>query len=264
MNALITGASSGIGRALAVEFARSGYGLLLVARDLPRLQAVATECRERFGVEVEIFPQDVGAPDSTLRVGHWIRSLRKPINVLVNNAGFGVHGDFAFTDLDREIEMVNTHITAMLGLSKLVLPEMIGRGAGGIINICSLYSFLPAPQQAVYAATKGFMLSFSEALSDELKWSGLTVTAVCPGTVNTEFRTRMGVYSKKPSGMSPERVARTAVHAFQAEKSLCIPGFLNQLLALLAKFLPRSVVPGLVRVANRMRRLNAGAKPRQS
>ncbi len=244
--ALVTGASSGIGRALALRLARGGYDLVLVSRDEKRLKEVAAEA----GVSCRIVTEDLSKPGAAQRIA-------APVDVLVNNAGFGLHGDFSQTDLAQEQAMIQTHVVALVELTKLVLPGMLERGKGRILNVGSVYSYGPAPHQAIYGATKAFLLSFSNALYGELAGTGVTVTALLPGLTRTEFHERAGIGAKRLKGMSAEDVAEAGVAAMLAGKPVVITGFPNKVYVLLYRLLPAAAFSRLMRLINRLR----GLKP---
>jgi short-subunit dehydrogenase len=247
----ITGASSGIGRALALEFAARGFDLLLVGRDRDALEAVEAECRD-YGAMTGISTTDLADGKAVDKLA----ASFKNVDILVNNAGFGVKGDFAETDLDDELKMLDVQITAMLKLTKAVLPGMIARKTGRILNIASVYSFSPVPKQSVYSACKAFLLSFSSALREEVKDKGITVTVVCPGITQTEFRTRAGIADKKNSGMTAEAVARISVEATLRGKHIVVPGTQNRFFVFLARHLPQSLMARIVRIINNHRGVN--------
>lgn len=247
----ITGASSGIGRAIALEFASRGFDLLLTARDEEALEQVAEECR-KYGSEAAVFAADLADPASVDALAMALPG----IDILVNNAGFGVKGDFLKTPLDDELKMLDVQLAAMLKLTKVVLPEMVGKGVGRILNIASVYSYSPVPKQSVYSASKAFILSFSSALNEEVKGKGVTVTVILPGITQTEFRTRAGIADKKDSGMTAEAVARIAVDATLKGKHIVVPGAQNKLFALLARHLPQSIMSRVVTLINNRRGVN--------
>ena len=255
--ALITGASSGIGKALALEFASKGYNLFLTARNEAALLHVAAECAGKFKIETEIYLADfsnLAAVDDLVRV---LSASGREFEILVNNAGFGVHGEFAKTELDIELKMLNVQLAAMVKLTKSLLPGMMARKNGRVLNVASVYSFAPVPFQAVYSACKAFMLSFSAALREELKGSGVTVTVLCPGTTQTEFRARAGITEKnKSAGVSAESVAQIAVRETLRGKHLVVPGFSNRLFVFFARRLPFAFVPRVVRFINNARGVN--------
>jgi uncharacterized protein len=255
--ALITGASSGIGKAVAFEFARKGYNLFLTSWDEQPLQRVAADCSRQYNIETRTYVADLTRMES---VDGLIRALFAPpveIEFLINNAGFGVGGEFLKTDLAQELNLLNVQLAAMLKLTKAVLPQMVARKKGRILNVASVYSFAPVPFQAVYSACKAFLLTFSESLRSELKGTGVTVTALCPGTVRTEFRSRAGIAHRNSSaGATPEAVAKTAVRQTLQGKHLVVPGFSSQVFVFFARRLPVFVVPGMVRYINSIRGVN--------
>lgn len=252
--AIITGASSGIGKALAFEFAKNGFNLFLTARSENALEEVANECTLKFGTKTEIFAADLSNEIST---DDLIKAIaNKQFDVLVNNAGFGVKGDFVETDLGEELKMLNVQLAAMLKLTKAVLPQMIARKSGKILNVASVYSFAPVSKQSVYSACKAFILSFSAALQDEVKDSGVNITVLCPGITQTEFRLRAGIADKKISGMTAEEVAKIAFTQMKNSKFIVIPGFPNKVFALISKHLSPNLLSKLVRFINNHRGVN--------
>ncbi len=255
--ALITGASSGIGRALAFECASRGYGLFLVSRDEASLQQVAADCRRQYEVETRAYPADLARAESVDGLVGALSAAPVEIEILVNNAGFGVGGEFLKTDLGQELDLLNVQLAAMLKLTKAVLPQMQARRKGRILNVASLYSFSAVPFQAVYSGCKAFLLMFSESLREELKGSGVTVTTFCPGTTRTQFRTRAGIaHRDHAAGVDPQVVARIALRQTLRGKPLVVPGFANKLYVFLARRLPVSIVPGIVRSINSARGVN--------
>ena len=256
--ALITGASSGIGKALALEFASRGFNLFLTARNQESLQEVAAECGRKFKIETKIHLADLSRPEVVDDLVRTLSAIGNEIEILVNNAGFGVQGEFVVTELDQELKMLNVQLAAMLKLTKALLPSMIARKGGRILNVASVYSFAPVPFQAVYSACKAFMLSFSASLGEELKGTGVTVTVLCPGTTQTEFRARAGITEKnKSAGVSAETVAQIAARHTLRGKRLVVPGFFSRLFVIFARRLPFVVVPRLVRFINNARGVNA-------
>ena len=252
--AIITGASSGIGKALAFEFAAGGFNLVLTSRDEAKLTDVATQCSRKHGVETQVIPADLGRQDSLDRLIAALDLKRRHYEVLVNNAGFGIHGDFVSTDIEQNIQLLNVQLTAALKLINAVLPSMIARGDGKILNVASVYSYSPVPLQSVYSACKAFLLSFSSSLQNELKGTGVTVTVFCPGATQTEFRSRAGIGEKrKNSGMTAAAAARIAYLGALRGKRIVVPGFLNHVFVFFARLLPGWSVPGLVRFINRQR-----------
>src|SRR3954468_13185859 len=185
--ALVTGASSGIGLELAKVLARHGYDLVLVARKRDALEAVAGQIEGQYDVKAHVFAADLRRREAPEAIWDFLRNEAIPVTVLINNAGFGLGGEFADTELTRELEMIQVNIAALTHLTKLFLPAMIKAKSGRILNLASTAAFQPGPLMAVYYATKAYVLSFSEALAEELRNSGVTVTALCPGPTRTEF-----------------------------------------------------------------------------
>ena len=242
--ALITGASGGIGLDLARVFARDGYRVTLVARTEEKLRAIAAEIGGDFIVA------DLTKPDAPRQ----IFERAGEIDALVNNAGFGVIGPFVENDLKRQLEMIQVNVVALTELTHRFLPSMIRRRSGAIMNVASTAAFQPGPLMAIYYATKAFVLSFSEAISDELRDSGVTVTALCPGPTHTGFaaaadmeNTRLFTLTKP---MTSEEVARAGYDAMKRGKAVVIPGVKNSLLAQSIRVTPRAVVRRIVRELN--------------
>ncbi len=253
--AVVTGASSGIGRALAEELAARGFDLALVARDESRLGILADELKTRHGTRSVLIPCDLSLPASCDHVA--ARLEGENVEILVNNAGFGLHGEFARTDLQAELTMVELQIGALLRLTKAFLPRMLENRRGRILNVSSVYAFAPVPQQLVYGACKTFLYSFSESLSSETKGRGVTVTLLCPGVTRTEFRSRAGIRPKRPNaGNSAEEVARLGADACLRGKFLVIPGFWHRVFAVLMRHLPVRFRPGIVHFINVRRGVN--------
>jgi len=252
--ALITGASSGIGKALAFEYAANGFDLILTARDEAALNNVAEECRRKFAITIAIFPADLSDANSTDKLTEYVSST--DIHTLINNAGFAVKGEFAETELEAELAMLNVQLSAMLKLTKAVLPKMTAAGEGRIVNIASVYSFSAVPRQAVYGACKSFMLSFSAALNNEVRDKGIVVTAVCPGTTRTEFRKRIGITESEGKGMPPETVAKAAFAASESGRLIVVPGFWNKAFAFVSRHLSPSAAARLVSYINDRRGVN--------
>jgi uncharacterized protein len=252
--AIITGASSGIGKALCFEFASGGFNLVLVSRNKEALTEVAVECSRRSHVETEVIAADLSDIHAIETLTSALAATSRQYEVLVNNAGFGIHGDFANGDIDQNVRLLNVQLTAALKLMRSVLPSMIARHSGHILNIGSVYSFSPVPFQSVYAACKAFLLSFSSALENELKGTGVKVTVFCPGTTQTEFRSRAGIGQKRTdTGMTAEEAAHIAYSQTMRGRHVVVPGLINRIFVLATQYLPDALVPGLVRFINRQR-----------
>jgi short-subunit dehydrogenase len=249
--ALVTGASSGIGVAIAKELASRGQAVTLVARREERLQSLATEIGSEHGVAAEVIACDLSDPAERDRLDEELGVRGRAVEVLVNNAGFGHQADFATSPRERMVGMVEINVTTVVDLTSRFLPAMLERGRGAVINVASTAAFQPLPGSAVYAASKAFVLSFSEAIREELRGSGVAVTAVCPGPVKTEFTEVAGVggvEDRTPGAvwMSAEDVARHAVDGAEHDRRVVVPGTLNRATALAGQYSPRSVALPLI------------------
>jgi len=243
--AVITGASSGIGAELAWVFAAKGYSLCLTARRHERLEALAEEIRANHKVGVETMALDLEDREAPQDLVEMLRDRGIQVHTLVNNAGFGLRGSFATLPFERQLAMIDLNVRALTSLSRLILPAMLERGEGGILNVASTAAFQPGPYMATYYATKAFVLSLSEALHEEVKSRGVTVTALCPGSTESEFSATADVeYSRaiRPSIMSAAEVARIGVEGYEAGKAIVVPGGANRIGTLGAKLLPRRIV----------------------
>ena len=233
---LITGATGGIGEALAKLFASRGYDLVLTARGAEKLGRLAGLLADQHHVRTEILTVDLASPAGPDQVLRQVESKSIDVDVLVNNAGFGTFGPFADADLSAELGQIQVNVTALTHLTKAFLPGMLRRGRGRILNVASTAAFQPGPMMAVYYATKAYVLSFSEALANELQGSGVTVTCLCPGPTRTDFmaRAKMGdpaVLARSSVMMDPDDVARKGLDGLLKGKRLVIPGLLNKVLA---------------------------------
>lgn len=230
--ALVTGASSGIGTEIARELARRGHGLTLVARREDRLKELAGELSSRHQVRVEVVAADLSDREARDDLADQVNSRGLSVSVLVNNAGFGSAGEFAEADRERQVQMVALNCEAVVDLTARFLPPMVEEGSGAVLNIASSSAYQPIAWSATYAATKAFVLHFSEALHEELKGTGVTVTAVCPGPVHTEFVDAAGMNLEGGSGpevfwTSVTDVAAESVKAVEDGKRTVVPGLLN-------------------------------------
>jgi uncharacterized protein len=253
--ALITGASSGIGLELAKCFAADGSRLVLVARNQTALEKLAEELRQKNKTETIILPADLSLPETPRQIFDKLAAQKISVDVLVNNAGFGLHGRFAEMPLQQQLEIVRVNVNALTELTGLFLPEMLRRRAGGILNVSSVAGFVPGPNMAIYYATKAFVQSLSEALAEELDGSGVSLTVLCPGPTETNFSAvARGQKARSVSRgkMSARDVARIGYSAFRAKKVISVTGFQNQALVQLIRFIPRS---GVRRIINRYNKL---------
>lgn len=246
---LITGASAGIGVEFARLFAADGAALVLVARRVDRLETLAAELRNRNGSTVLVIAGDLSDPRYPGELCDKLQADGVTIDVLVNNAGFGARGDFADLDFKRQCDMVQVNVTAPTVLSRMLLPGMVARRRGGILNVASIAGFQPGPYMGVYYATKAFLLSFSEAIAEEVRGKGVTVSCLCPGPTITEFGQAAGMDSTivfRHWAMTAEAVARIGYDGFRRGKAVVVPGLLNKISTLVVRVIPRSVVRRLV------------------
>jgi short-subunit dehydrogenase len=241
--ALITGASAGIGEQFAKRLAGQGYGLVLVARRRERLEALAAELGAKHGVKVEVLTADLASAEGLANVAE--RLGAGDITLLINNAGFGTFGEFAELPIEREMEEVDLNVRALVRLSHAALASMAPQKRGGIINVASTAAFQPLPYNAIYGATKAFVLSFSEGIHEEAKAHGVSVTCLCPGPVKTEFQEVAGVDPLGVPAMawqSVESVVDAALSALRSGRAIVIPGTLNYVLANSPRMMPRFLI----------------------
>ncbi|WP_187260648.1 SDR family NAD(P)-dependent oxidoreductase [Pontibacter beigongshangensis] len=240
--ALITGASNGFGMEFAKLFAQDGYNLVLVARSEDRLKELGYSLQDEHQLEkVSIITSDLARPESPQEIYDELKQVGVRVDVLVNNAGAGVHGFFHETDLDKEEEIIQLNVAAVTRLTKLFLRDMKARNEGKILNVASVVSLMPTPLMAVYAATKAYILSFSEALSNELKDTNITVTALCPGAGNTYFFKRANAENTRAANgplSEPEEVARDGYKAMMRGDVKVISGLMNKVQAATSNILP--------------------------
>ncbi len=247
---LITGASGGIGYELAKLFARDHHNLVLVARSADRLAEVSDELR-KFGVTVKTFAVDLGQPSAARFLFGQLQREGVMVDILVNNAGFGAYGNFAEMSESEILGQISLNITALTELTRLLLPPMIARRGGRIMNVASTAGFQPGPLMAVYYATKAYVISFSEAIANEVRHSGVTVTCFCPGATETGFAKRAGndktrVF-KKFRAMDAGKVAVDGYRAVMEGRTLAISGMQNWLVAQSTRFAPRKIVTAMSR-----------------
>lgn len=246
---VVTGASSGIGREIAHQLAQRGHGATLVARREDRLRAVADELAATHGVRADVVAADLTDPDARRRLVDTVAERGLTVDVLVNNAGLSTVGPVHRNDPERELGMIRTDVEAVVDLTTRLLPGMVERGRGAVLNVASTAAFQPMPGQAGYAAAKAFVLSYSQALGAELRGTGVTVTALCPGPVDTEFAASAGFDANEASAALPRfmwvpvtAVAREAVEGLDRGRSVVIPGLGNKLGALGGRLTPRRLL----------------------
>jgi short-subunit dehydrogenase len=251
---LITGASGGLGAELARLFAADGHDLILAARSTDKLAALAEELAGRHPIRARPVTVDLSAAAGPGVLAQALARDGSEVGVLVNNAGVGLHGPFAATSLDRELAMLQLNVTSLVHLTKLLLPGMRARGHGQIVNVASTAAFQPGPLMSVYYASKAFVLSFSEALAEELAGSGVAVTAVCFGPVRTGFQPAAGMRGERLlqsfALMDAPRAARIAYRGIRRRRRVVVAGALNRLHLLGIGVLPRRLVTRVVRLLN--------------
>ena len=247
--ALITGAASGLGYELSLLLANDSYNLILVDIDGDKLQLVKEEINKANKCKVDVLVKDLSMPNVAVEIFEAIKNVS--IDVLVNNAGFGLFGSFNNTAWNRELDMIHVHVITSTHLTKLLLDGMIKRGSGKILNISSLAAFQPGPLMAIYYASKSYLLSFSEAIANELKETGVTVTVLCPGPTKTAFQEVVSeTASDNKIGFNmacPSDVALYGYEAMQKGKTVAIPGYINKFLASLHRFVSRGMATKIVR-----------------
>jgi short-subunit dehydrogenase len=256
--ALVTGASSGLGEEFARQLAAQGYNLVIVARRGSRLQSLATALYATRVVNVEVLQADLTAGEGVALVEERLR--RGDIDLLVNNAGVGTVGEFARLPARRELEQVDLNVRAVVALTHAALGPMIARGGGGVINVASMAAYEPVPYNATYAATKAFVLHFSEAIHEEVRAQGVIVTCLCPGPVRTEFQQVAGIDGKRMGGRpllhfmaraGVDTVVRAALTAHAQRRAVCVPGVLNTAIVATVRTAPEVVVRRLAGAAFR-------------
>lgn len=253
LTALITGPSSGIGLDLAHLFAADGHDVVLVARSEERLRALAAELEAKHAISARVIVADLARPEAPRE----IFAAAPPIDVLVNNAGFGTSGKFTETVARTELEMIQVNIAALTHLTKLFLPQMVQRGRGRILNVASMAAFQPGPLMAVYYATKAYVLSFSEAIAEELRRTGVTVTVLCPGPTATGFQKTANLGSepllKVMKPVSSMEIAKAGYRATMRGQRVVVPGIKNKLAVQSLRVSPRVGVTRVMRVLQERR-----------
>lgn len=251
-NVLITGASSGIGLEFAKIFAENSYNLYLVARNKDKLNELKNEFEEKYNIKVKILIKDLAIPSTPDEIYNEIINDNIQINILVNNAGFGTYGYFYETDLQSELNEINVNITSLTHLTKLFLREMIKRNEGKILNVASTAAFQPGPLMAVYYATKAYVLSFSEALANELRNTNIKITTLCPGPTKTNFQKTASLDNSRQAMFAnyvdPRKVAKFGYKALMNNRTLSIYGFTNRFVANAVRFIPRKIVINISRM----------------
>ncbi len=249
--ALITGASGGIGEELARRLAAAGTDVVLVARSAEKLAVLAADLVRAHGVQAHVLAQDLAAPAAADSIGRELAARGLTVDILINNAGFGTYGPFAETPADEEARMIQVNITALTLLTKQLLPRMLLRRHGRIMNVASTAAFQPGPLMAVYYASKAYVLSLSEALTNETAGTGVTVTCLCPGPTRTGFQDRARMRESKLFSTltvaSATDVARAGYEGMMAGRALVIPGVTNRIGVQLLRVAPRALVRRVIR-----------------
>lgn len=242
--ALITGASSGIGEALAAEFAADGFDLVLVARSEDKLKRLAAELKAEHGIKVRVEPADLSKPGSASALAKKLKQARLPLTAVVNNAGVLEHGNFIDIPATRHQQLIDLNISGLTAMLGAFLPGLVESGQGRVLNVASIAAFQPVPALATYAATKAFVLSLTESLSEELKGTGVTATALCPGVTDTNMVS--GAQAKSghlaiPGFMIGDvaDVAREGFRACMKGEVICVPGLINQVSTLTSRTTPK-------------------------
>lgn len=246
---LVTGGSSGIGYELAKRFARDGHRLILVARDEERLARAATAL-EAFGERPSCIAGDLARPSAPFDIARGIEESGRTVDVLVNNAGFGLHGAFVESDLEASLDEIRVNVLALTALTRLLLPGMVERGHGHVLNVASTAAYFPGPFMDVYYASKAYVLSFSEGLANELRGTGVKVTVLCPPATQTGFASRAGAASSRLfriGVMDARTVADAGYNAVLRGRTVVVPGLFGRLSTFSARFAPRGLLANVVR-----------------
>jgi short-subunit dehydrogenase len=255
--ALITGATSGIGRAMALQLAARGVNLVLVARSEENLRALVASIGSAHSVSCEVCAADLSQSGAPSAIAEFVAARNIPVRILINNAGIGAWGEFLTADPKRIQEQIDVNISALVRLTRLMVPGISAARAGHILNVASTAGFAPGPNFAIYYATKAFVLSFSEAIREELAPLGITVSVLCPGETATAFQARAGMEGTNLTRgiftMNAETVARKGLEGLFAGKAVIVPGFRNKFLVLLIRLSPRSIVRKIVWLLNQKR-----------
>jgi uncharacterized protein len=252
--ALITGASSGIGKALAENFAKDGYDVILAARSISKMEAQAAELEKRYNITATAIAADLESSEGATNLYREIKNRGFTLNALANNAGYGTFGEFKDSTLQSELAMMQINMTAIVVLTKLFMPDLLATN-GRIINTASTAAFQPGPYMAVYYATKAFVLSFSEAIAAELEGTGVSVTALCPGPTASGFQDKADMHAsalvKNKNLPTSEEVAALGYRAMERGQRVYIPGIINWLMVQSLRFTPRSLVTKIVKAMSK-------------
>lgn len=246
--AMVTGAASGIGYEFSLLLANDNYNIIMVDIDKEKLELAKNNIQYKYEVDIKILVKDLSKPNVAEEI---FKNIQEPIEILINNAGFGLFGYFAKTIWQRESDMLNLHVNTTTQMTKLAVKKMINGGHGKILNVASLAAFQPGPFMSIYYASKAYLLSFSQAIANELKGSGITVTVLCPGPTRTCFQEVVSVNSSKNkikfNMASATSVARCGYVAMMKGKTIAVPGMFNKFLAFLPRIISRNLATNIVR-----------------
>lgn len=244
--ALVTGASGGIGYEIARLLAEDRHNLIVVARSAKQLEDLAQDMRIQHGIEVHVLAMDLAVPTAANELVTRLKDQHLRVDILVNNAGYGMYGSFVEHDLEQLVDMLNLNVMTLMQLTHLLLPAMVQQGFGRILNVASTGGFQPVPLMAAYAASKAFVLNFSEALAQELQGTGVTITALCPGPTTTGFVQRANMHTSRMAAgalfMSATKVAELGYKAMVQGKPVVVTGWSNKLQTCIIRFVPRKLV----------------------
>lgn len=240
---LITGASEGLGKEFAHKYAQEGYNLLLVARSEYKLLAIKKELQDKYNIHVDIFVQDLSVRNAAKKLYEYTENKGYVVDILINNAGFGDFGDFIDSDLNKQEMMIDLNIVTLVQLSHFYLKNMIDNNSGKLLNIASIAGFMPGPKMSVYYATKAFVLSFTEAIAEELKDFDIQVSALCPGPTATNFEKNANVNFSSVKMYTSKDVVNYAYNKFMnSNRVIILPGLNNKVISITAKLAPRFLV----------------------
>ncbi|WP_405387960.1 SDR family oxidoreductase [Streptomyces sp. NBC_01102] len=261
--ALVTGASSGLGAEFAAQLAARGHDLVLVARSEDRLTALAERLTSEHGIRAHVLVQDLAEPDAARRIADRLTARGLGVDLLVNNAGFGTCGRFEDIDPGRDHDQLMVNVVALVDLTHALLPGMLERGTGAVVNVASTAAFQPSPYFAVYSAAKGFVLNFGLALRQEYRGRGIRVLTLCPGPVDTPFFEAIGTRKAAVNGSmtTPEPVVRSALRALDRDRGYVTPGLGNALAAHLLPRRPRTLVAAVAERVTRKVLTPSGTAP---
>jgi len=254
---LITGATSGIGLEFARAYAGLNFNVIAIGKDQSKLSDLKSELEGKFGIKVHAKKVDLSNIEEILNLSAYFESMDSDIDILINNAGTGVYGEFKDTDFSKELMMINVNAVALTYLTKILLKKMLKRGSGKILNVASTAAFKPGPFMSVYYATKAYVLSFSEAVACEIKGTGISLTVLCPGPVNTKFLKESSdtelQYIEYEKMSTPVEIALTGMKSLEKNELVAVPGFRNKFNSIVVKFIPAKI---LMNILYRSRRNN--------